>query len=449
MSPGDISALVQTDDPAFRVKFVGAAPPSDLRYWRGPVFDYFDGHTWSVSENLELLPGAVIESGNVPSRYAITLEPMRTRWLFLLDAADPAKLPRGASINSTGTVLARERVRERILYDAQSDLRYKMDAELSRRMYRRSLQLPEGYNPRARELAQQWRDHGDSDAMIVDRALALFHEQPFHYTLEPPPLGHDSVDQFLFTTRRGFCEHYAGAFTFLMRAAGVPARIVTGYLGGEYNELGDYYLITQSDAHAWSEVWLQGRGWVRIDPTSAVAPGRVEAGLSGAVPANEGLPAYLRNRTNWKLYFEVRWDWVNAKWNEWILGYGPETQQMFLSLFGMADMTRMLLGLTAGVSLLLVLTGLLTMRRAGPPPITERSLALWLAARKRLQAMGLVQRPDEGPRDFAHRVAEAEPALAETMRVILDAYLRLRYAGEQNPALERILEEGVRRLKQP
>jgi hypothetical protein len=296
-------------------------------------------------------------------------------------------------------------------------------------------------------LAQEWRANGDTDAVIVDRALAFFHDQPFRYTLSPPPLGRDSIDQFLFTTRRGFCEHYSGAFTFLMRAAGVPARIVTGYLGGQYNELGEYYLITQSDAHAWSEVWLEGRGWVRIDPTSAVAPGRVDAGLTGAVTANDGLPAYLRNRTSWKVYFEIRWDWVNAKWNEWILGYGPEVQKSFLSLFGMADLSRMLLGLTAGVSILLVLTGFITMRRSGPPPITERSLALWRAAGKRLHAIGFDQRPDEGPRDFAQRVIDTEPALEAVMRVILDAYLRLRYAGEQNPGLEQAFAEAVRRIR--
>ncbi|HKY90110.1 MAG TPA: transglutaminase domain-containing protein, partial [Nevskiaceae bacterium] len=375
--------------------------------------------------------------------------PMRTRWMFLLDAPNPRRLPPASMLSATGSVLARDTVRERKLYEAESDLRYVMEPDLSDRNRVRGLQLPAGFNPRATAMAQEWRAAGLADTAIVDRSLEFFHGQPFRYTLSPPALGRDSIDQFLFGTRRGFCEHYASAFTFLMRSAGVPARVVTGYLGGQYNELGDYYLVSQADAHAWSEVWIQGRGWVRIDPTSAVAPGRVEAGLTGAVAVTEGLADGLRNRVSWRLYLEIRWDWVNAKWNEWILGYGPELQKTFLSFFGMADLTRMLLGLTAAVSILLVVVGAATMRRSGPPPITERSLELWRAAGRRLHAIGFDQRPDEGPRDFAHRVAEAEPGLADTMRGILDAYLRLRYAGEHNPALEQSFAEAVRRIRRP
>lgn len=452
MSPGDISHLVESDEPAFRVKFDGPAPPVDRRYWRGPVFenlDSEDGRTWRPRGQIERVSPAVIDPQGATTTYEITLEPMRSRWLFLLDAADPLQLPQGAYVDTTGSVMWPSDIRERKLIRATSKLRYVLEPVLAPRARERNLRLPEGYNPRTLELGQEWRGKGMSDSEIVDAALHMFREQPFIYTLDPPELGRDTVDQFLFKTRRGFCEHFSAAFTVLMRSAGVPARVVTGYQGGLLNEFGGYYLVSQSDAHAWSEVWLDGRGWVRIDPTAAVAPGRIEGGLTRAVTAAEGLPAFLQRRNSLKVFFQVRWDWVNARWNEWVLAYGPDLQERFLSHFGMADTARMILGLTAGVSIGLMLIGLYTLRKANPPPVTEKALQLWREAGRRLRSIGFEQRPDEGPRDFARRVADAEPALAGPMLGILDAYLRLRYAGEKNPGLEKEFAAAVKQIRRP
>ena len=449
MSPGDISNLVQSTEVAFRVRFDRAAPPAlDQLYWRGPVFSEFDGRTWSPGAAL-LAEGrsALIEPQGAAVRYELTLEPMRSRWLFGLDLVDPAALPPRTRLHRNGALIAHAPITERTLIRAQSMTRHRLDPDLGRIELARETRLPADFNPRTLELAARWRDEGLDHAQIVERALDLFRRDGFVYTLAPPRLGRHTVDEFLFDTRRGFCEHYASAFAVLMRAAGVPARIVGGYQGAEANEIGNYWVVRQSDAHAWTEVWLRDRGWVRVDPTAAVAPNRVASGLRNALTLADGLPGYLARRDNLRWYVEVRWDWVNAKWNEWVLAYGPELQREFLSRFGLADITRMILALTLGISLLLALVGLVTMRRAGPPPVTERAVLLWRDAGGRLQRLGFEPRSGEGPRDFAERVMASEPGLATPLRQALQAYLRLRYAGEQNPSLERELEDAVRSLR--
>ncbi|MGH8516840.1 MAG: DUF4129 domain-containing transglutaminase family protein, partial [Panacagrimonas sp.] len=241
----------------------------------------------------------------------------------------------------------------------------------------------------------------------------------------------------------------SSAFAVLMRSAGVPARVVTGYQGMAANALSDYYVVRQSDAHAWNEVWLEGRGWVRVDPTAMVPPSRIEQStlelLEGFSRRGEGLSGLQRMR----YLLEERWDLVNARWNEWVLGYGPEMQARFLELFGLADMRSMLLALTIGVCGALALIGLAALRRSSPPRVTERALLLWREATRRLARFGYAQRPDEGPRDFVQRVVSREPELADPLHVLLDAYLRLRYAGENSPALERVFALAVRRIRRP
>ena len=243
------------------------------------------------------------------------------------------------------------------------------------------------------------------DAAMVSAALAMFRNEPFFYTLNPPILGGgDPVDAFLFTTRKGFCEHYASAFTTLMRAAGIPARVVTGYQGGARNSIGGYYTVRQSDAHAWSEVWLQGKGWVRIDPTAMVAPNRIEQNLQSALGADEALPFALR-RSSSRLFtqLEARWDWVNSQWNRWVLAYGPELQKDFLSRFGIEGWRDLMLSLIVALSLITSVFGLLAIRRAMPARNPDQALRQWQQAMARLARDGLIQRPHEGPQAFVDR----------------------------------------------
>ncbi|TJY61119.1 DUF3488 domain-containing protein [Sinimarinibacterium sp. CAU 1509] len=433
MSPGDISSLIESDEIAFRVRFDTAPPANSAMYWRGPVLDHFDGRTW---ENAFPITAAgyepEIERLGQRVVYEITLEPHRMRWLFGLDLPRRDHLPGDAIMSREAQLMATKSVIERRRYSLVSDTDYRLQPTATERMVRRNLALPAKFNPQTLELGRRWRQSLGNDARIVDAALRMFREQPFVYTLRPPPLGRNSADEFLFTTRRGFCEHYASAFTLLMRAADVPARVVTGYQGGQLNEIGGYYVVRQSDAHAWSEVWLSGRGWVRVDPTAAVAPERIERGIEGSISAGEGLPGYLSNRTRLRFYFEARWDWINARWNAMVLAYGPELQQQFLSRFGLDDLRSMILALTVIVTLAMAAVGLVLLRQSLPAPIRDPALREWRRFTRKLGKLGLVQRTDEGPRDFINRVNELHPDLSERANRILMLYLNNRYLDNRD-----------------
>lgn len=448
MSPGDISSLIESDEVAFRVEFFDAVPPPQARYWRGPVFDHFDGRTWEegfptlvagYAPEVELLDGAV--------RYAITLEPQRSRWMFALDLPAPDSLPADSFLVPGGQLIAGKPVIERRRYELTSFTGFSLAPELDERTRARHLRLPKGFNPRTVAFGQSMREDARSDSDIVAATLRMFREQNFVYTLQPPALGRDSVDDFLFGTRRGFCEHYSGAFTFLMRAAGVPARVVTGYQGGQRNEFGDYYVVRQSDAHAWSEVWLEGRGWVRIDPTAAVSPERIENSIEAALDIAEGLPGHLAARTRLRFYLEARWEWVNGRWNALVLAYGPELQQRFLRRFGLDELRNMILALTLIGSAMLALLGLATLRQFAPARSEDAALRQWHRLTRRLAREGLAQRPEEGPLDYAQRVAAARPLWAHQIEHIARLYLRSRYLHEPDRARQDELARAVRAFK--
>ncbi len=450
MTPGDISSLIQSNEVAFRVRFEGEPPAAGQQYWRGPVFSQFSFRTWSASpEDYRGRISPSIEIGDRKIRYELTLEPMRSRWLFALDMPDPSQLPRESRIDPTGALVLDKPLTQRRLIRGVSSPSYRLQNEMPRRERLKYTQLQKQWNPETVALARQWREQGLNDEQIIESALRMFRNENFVYTLNPPPLGRHSVDDFLFNTRKGFCEHYSSSFAVLMRAAGIPSRIVTGYQGMEANPLSDYYVVRQSDAHAWSEIWLENRGWVRIDPTAAVSPERIELGLRNAVTAAQGLPSFLLDYGSLRQQLEVRWDLINARWNEWVLGYGPEIQQRFLSQFGLADMRNMLLALTISASLVLAAIGMLAMRRAAPPKTREKAMLIWQQAGKKLASYGFKQRPDEGPRDFVDRVLAREPALEGPLRLLLKAYLQLRYERVNNPALEHAMRGAVKDLKRP
>jgi protein-glutamine gamma-glutamyltransferase len=337
MSPGDFGQLTLSDEIAFRVEFSTPPPSPNALYWRGPVLWDFDGRTWQTRFSVPTTSVRVEALGR-PITYAITLEPHRQRWLFLLGL--PRELP--AKVASIETSLgpdlqwlSKTAITQRLRYQIDADLDYRFEADgLSATSRSRTLALPEG-NPQARALAAQWvkqtANQSASEQAIVNQALAHFRNEAFFYSLKPPLLGENSVDDFLFVSRRGFCEHYASAFVVLMRAAGIPARVVTGYQGGELNPLGNYWIVRQRDAHAWAEVWLPNLGWTRVDPTAAVAPNRVERGLNAALPANERPAGLMTLNTNWLMPLRQGWDLINNQWNQWVLGYNQDRQREFLA----------------------------------------------------------------------------------------------------------------------
>jgi len=435
MSPGDISSLSLSDAVAFRVQFEGAIPAPSQRYWRGLVLHRFNGRSWFGS-NPGIDPGATdrIDYLGNPVRYTVTLEPTRQQWIFALDMPRRWDLPR-THMGRQQTLGRVHPVDQRVAYSVLSFTEYRVDARLENlfRGWYTSLP-PENQNPRTRALAVEMRDRAASDEDYIRDVLARFRAEDFYYTLRPPQLGANPVDAFLFRTRRGFCEHYASAFAVMMRAAGIPARVVLGYQGGEMNPVGEYMIVRQSDAHAWAEVWLEGRGWRRVDPTAAVAPERVEVGISGAMFDGVGESWGLSAPSRLLHRLTLGWDALNAGWNEFVLGYGPTNQDRFMRWLGMAepDIRKMLLtmlGLVFGIAF--AVSVLLSLRHR--PPRRDRAATLY---RRFIRASGLSLATGETPTAFAARAVATATLPADSIYGVTQTYLEARYgAPADSPAL--------------
>jgi transglutaminase-like putative cysteine protease len=424
MTPGNIANLALSSEIAFRARFAESPPQRDKLYWRGPVLENYDGQTWRPHAGRGRPPQ--IEAQSPAIAYETTLEPQQQRWLLALDA--PGALGPEFVLSGTLTATSREPLSQRQRFALTATLDFRFNPNEEAEALRRNLTLPPERNPRARALAQSWKDTALDPEDLVKRALALFADEKFFYTLQPPLLGEQPVDDFLFDTRRGFCEHYASAFVFLMRAAGVPARIVTGYQGGEANPVDGYVVVRQSDAHAWAEVWLAGRGWMRVDPTAAVSPARVEGGIAAAMPAGEPVPALIQLRNDWMRTLLFRWEAVNNAWNQYILGYNPQRQRELLARLGMpdADWRKLAaaLAIVCGVLLLAVTAWTLNQR-----PRLDPAARLWQKALRRLARSKVNCAPWETPLALLQRVEREHPALAPTLRGVVVAYLQARYSG--------------------
>ncbi len=452
MSPGQISQLSQSDRVAFRVKFDGPPPPPSQRYWRGPVFWHTDGRRWQPKHprqrESKRNPPPFTPIGD-PVSYTVTLEAHKRRWLYALDL--PITVPEFSNITADYQLHAIQDIKQRVRYQVVSHPSYHMD-DLSAAQRRRALQLPRGTNTKTAALGRAWRNEFEKDYVIVNQALAMYAMQPFIYTLTPPLLSMDNpTDMFLFETKKGFCEHYASSFTMLMRAAGVPARVVTGYQGGELNPVGNYLIVRQRDAHAWAEVWLEGRGWVRVDPTAAVAPERVEMSINN-VAQREGdsvqfeLPESAAVRAIVE-QLRLSWDAVNNSWNQWILNYNQVQQRNFLAKLGLGieSWKGMVTALTISVTGLIMLVAgyILLQRFHAADPVTT----LWLRYCRKLARRGINRRPAEGPRDFAHRVALLRPDLKPQSDLISDLYITLRYSPQPTENDVSVLRHRVREFR--
>ncbi len=444
MTPGSFSRVVQSTETAFRVRFDGEPPPPAERYWRGPVLWHTDGLTWSAGEPAGERP-TPIEALAEPVSYEVTLEPHRRRWLFGLDL--PVTAPPGARLSPDHQILADRALAARQTYRVTSVTRYRSGA-LTAAERRLALELPERVSQRMRRLADRWRQEAVDPAEVVDKALAMFRDEPFVYTLAPPPLGDDPADAFLFETRRGFCEHFSSSFVLLMRLAGVPARVVTGYQGGELNPRGEYFLVRQSDAHAWAEVWLAETGWLRVDPTAHVAPERVESPIDPGRSLAEGRVAFnvelswLRGLTR-----QVVWlvDAANLNWHRWIVGYDRERQDFLMRNLGLAGLHGYRLGIAAVGSASLVVLVVLALALRGPGG-HDPVVAAYARLCRKLSRAGVTREPHEGPRDFLDRAARALPHQAEALREIGRLYEALRYGPGRSATAARRLNGAVRRL---
>lgn len=432
MSPGNISSLALSDSIAFRVKFIDPSPPQAALYWRGIVLGDYDGRTWSaLRPRVPHAQTVTLTRHGAPVRYQVTLEPHGRRWLFALEVpqAIPQLPDNPAGITGDLQLLAAQPINQRVRYDATSYVDGKLQANESALTLQDWLQLPPGFNPQTLEWAAQLRRQSDDDAVLANSVLQFFRTQPFSYTLEPPLLGTHAVDDFLFSTRAGFCEHYASAFVVLMRAMDIPARVVTGYQGGENNPVDGFMSVRQSDAHAWAEIWLKGRGWTRIDPTAAVAPNRIEKNLSGSITRRglSGLFAAGMEKTAWLGTLRINWDAVSNSWNQWVLNYNLAQQKNFLASLGFAHadwrtLTAMMLGV--GTLLTALMTAPLLWHRPKIAPID----ALYLALCQSMARRGHPRAIHEGPRAYGARLAtELAPDRYIPVARFLALYEQARY----------------------
>ena len=427
MTPGRISELIKSDALAFRVRFEGERPPYALLYWRGPVLSLLDGNTWRAARSP--VPFAGYTSTSRAVKYEVIEEPNERNAIFALDA--PAAAPPESVIASDLEIRSRRPVTEPRRYEMTSWLDYKYGADESPAVLRRASAYDPARNPRTVALGREWASQTQDPRAIVARAVQLYNRE-FTYTLEPPALDpRDPYDDFLFNTKRGFCEHYAGSFALLMRAAGIPARVVTGYQGGEVNPFSHEIIVRQADAHAWTEIWLRGEGWVRVDPTAAVSPLRVEQGVNAALGPIGVVPTIIAaDRLGILAGLRFGWQVVNGSWEQWVVGYNTERQRDFFARLGYPAVDWRTLGFWLLVATFAiggaVTLGLLVRER---PRREEASLCAWNRYCAKLAAAGLPRGPHEGPLDYLARVKAAKPELAGGAEEITRRYVAARYGA--------------------
>jgi len=438
LTAGSIADLFLNDDPAFRVEFDDAPPPVEERYWRGPVLSVLDGNTWRRAPEVGDLESPVNPGAGPGWRYQVQMEPHERRWLFALD--HPVSGPEDASLNAHRELLARNPVTTLTQFNAVSRIGPLARADLSVASRRLHLELPLDRNPRTREFAAELRRRHPDDVGLVSAVLEWLNEEPFFYSLQAPLLGRNSADEFLFDLRTGYCEYYASAFAVLMRSAGIPARVVVGYQGGHWQAGGEYLLVRQSDAHAWNEVWIDGSGWVRVDPTAAVAPSRVNQGALSAF----GEPRHVLD-LDWLRDLRNRYDRLQHAWNRWILGFDAQRQQLLLQRLGLPDGGPGTLAALMLVALGLVIAPIAwALRRGGrrrPPGPAELA---WTRLLARLARKGLTRRPGETPLEYCGRVGRMieQPAEGPSLFDLGTTYSAVHYGKASESEIERFVAQA-------
>ena len=455
MSPGEINRLSNNDSVAFRVQFKGNIPPPHQRYWRGPVFTYFDGKAWSNSSEVNYKQFGLTENKSMsyramgkPVKYTITQEPSNQNWLFTLELL--AALPPNSDLSPDYEVLSRQPVQQLTRYSIESYPEYQLDPDTAPNLAR-YLQIPGKPTLRIQKLIGQWRDESiNGHEGIINSALQHFRDKPFYYTRTPPLLLNNPVDEFLFDSLRGYCEHYASSFVYLMRASGIPARVITGYQGGEKNPVSSYFIVRQSNAHAWSEVWLKGKGWIRIDPTTMIPPSRVE----NSQDLQRIAPGISVESPDWAtgLWRKMgySWDNLNHFWNQWVLNYNVKRQrdflESFISWFGFKDVDwrGMVTLLFSGMSLVFCLIAIRLLGK-GTQKRDPAVIAYQKFCRK-MEKRGLVRGPSEDFTAFSFRARQQFPELGPLIAKITSLYQRLRYAPHPPADSLKRLQFAVRQI---
>lgn len=436
MSPGRISRLSNDSSVAFRAKFDSDIPTTNKLYWRGPVLWHFDGYNWTTPNSERVAVSSFKFTGiGKKTNYSITLQPHNNYWLFALDV--PSTLPKRSRFSANMQLIAMSPVQKLRRYDLTSYTHYILPAYSSITM-ERYLKLPASYSNepgsnlyKSRALIEKLNSANNPEK-TVNNVLNYFSTQNFYYSRKPPLLYNNPIDEFLFDTKRGYCEHYASSFTVLMRLAGIPSRVVTGYQGGEINPIDSYMTIRQSDAHAWSEVYLGEKGWVRVDPTAAIPPDNIE-NIDDALRLNSSRkkPSHIF-KTSWlsKQMKNTRfaWDAVNNRWNQWVLGYNNKRQKAFFAALGLPEITWV--GLSQLLfSILSVLIGILAFiifsNKSHEKDVVQDYYFKFL---KQLKKYDLTKNSSEGAGDFCYRATIKLPKKKNHIEKVTHLYQQLRYS---------------------
>jgi transglutaminase-like putative cysteine protease len=449
MTLGNIGSLSRSNAIAFHVRFFDPPPDPGQRYWRGPVLWNTDGERWSPGvQPVRSLPA--ISGNDSAIDYEMTLEPTGSYWLFGLDVV--ADRPSGTRLNGNFALVSNQRVNKRISYLVSSDPDYRMLA-LSDYERRMALQLPPRISPRVRTLVAEWQATTDpaQPLQLVQEALAYYREQPFVYTLSPGVLQGDAIDQFLFETRRGFCEHYAGSFALLMRLAGIPSRVVVGYQGGEKNPHAEHWVVRQSDAHAWTEVWLPQLGWWRIDPTAAVAPERIERPINAALSQDSDRVIFRLDDSGLAraLWLNAAWiaDAVDLGWHQWVVGFTAERQSSLLQKLGLRELKGLGLAIALLIGCALAITLVFLVAKIPRGKAQDPLPALWQKLLHKLQRAGVKAPPWQGPDTICDVAAQTYPKASEQLLAINRMYVQMRYGQGEHRQQIAALRKRINRLR--
>ncbi len=463
MTPGNFSKLTRSGELAFRVAFDGEIPPQESLYWRGLVLSRFDGRTWSQAQPFDYArDGTVVQwPGSAPVKweslverrgdgvsYEVIMEASHQPWLYAL--ATPRASNRDIGFTRDFRLVKRLPIDSRYKYTVTSWLEHAAEPQtLPEWRYRNETRLPGDSNPRTRAMAERWAAEESSSRALVARVLN-FYNRTFTYTLKPPVLGRHTADEFLFDSQRGFCEHFANSFVVFMRAAGIPARVVVGYQGGEISPLQNYVLVHQFDAHAWAEVWLEGSGWQRVDPTAAVAPERIERGFQSVFSEQSGFLAdslfslVRYSNVGFVNWFRLQLDYMDYAWYRYVLGYDNQLQVDLLTrLLGKLDAMRMVVFFLGCSGVILLAICWFSMWRY----VAKRDdgvAASYAKFCKRLAAAGLERKAGEVPAAFAARASEQRPDLRAAIDHITQSFCVAAYAGDIAPELQ---QQQARELK--
>jgi len=419
MSPGSIASLSKSQEVAFRVEFDAAPPSASQLYWRGPVLTGYDGHDWYIFPGTSETKAQPTAEGRT-LEYTVTMSASYQPWLLALDT--PAGIPVAAA-NSKVQIRLNHELQAETIKPIDQPFRYTATSILSDRFtpanYPRSENLlTTSTNPRARAFAQSLRKEHKSDIDIVNALLQWYNQEKFHYTLNPPKLGDHAIDDFLFDSRYGFCEHYAGSFAFMLRAAGIPARIVTGYQGGEMSD--GYMIVRQADAHAWTEAYIDNE-WRRFDPTAAVSPDRVELGAGEALRDDPSLGFMGKIEIPFVSAIGLKWDAVNFAWQRMIIDFDSNRQEAFWKKLGIEKPSGAIIAL--GLLAAAALWALIILKPAG---FRRRSLQpcekYWKKLLKKLETRGLIKNPGETPKSFIARAVVSWPQYQQQLNVIVNSY---------------------------